>query len=213
MSYESLINRLSEDLKPVRRRRAGIDLAIVAAICAIELVLFFLMGAARPDMPMMMQQPTFWWRLQSFGLIALISFTLAVLSFSPTYVPRRGLRWLAAVVVLCLVIGLCLSAGSEDVMSIVRRLDWSHGVQCAGKIILLSIPPAAGLGALMRRGAPTDRGGTALLAGLAAAAWGAFVFVFACPFDDALYIAVWYTVGCGIVILLSRAILPWIARW
>ena len=73
MSYESLIDRLSEDLKPVRRRRLGIDLAIVAAICAIELALFFGMGAARPDMPMMMKQPTFWWRLQSLGLIALIS--------------------------------------------------------------------------------------------------------------------------------------------
>jgi hypothetical protein len=39
------------------------------------------------------------------------------------------------------------------------------------------------------------------------------VFVFACPFNDPLYIAVWYTVGCGIVTLFSRAILPRIARW
>jgi hypothetical protein len=55
--------------------------------------------------------------------------------------------------------------------------------------------------------------GSALLVGLAAAAWGAFVFVFACPFNNPLYIAVWYTVGCGIVTLLARTILPRIARW
>jgi hypothetical protein len=213
MRYDSLINRLSEDLKPVRPRRAGIDLAIITAICAIELALFFGMGGARRDMPMMMKQPTFWWRLQSLGLIALISGALAVLSFSPTYSARRGLRWITGIAVFCIAFGLCINAGMDDFMSILRRLDWTSGVDCAGKIIFLSIPPVIGLGVLMRRGAPTDTKGTALLVGLAAAAWGAFVFVFACPFDDPLYIAVWYTVGCGIVTLLSRAVLPRIARW
>lgn len=213
MSYESLINRLSEDLKPVHRRRAGIDLAIVATICAVELALFFVMGGARTDMPTMMKQPTFWWKLGSLGLIALISVILAVLSFNPAYSPRRGLRWLSAVVATCLAFGLYINVGSHDIESIIRRLDWANGVQCAGKMILLSIPPVIGLGVLMRRGAPTDTKGTALLVGLAAAAWGAFVFVFACPFNDPLYIAVWYTVGCGIVTLLARSILPRIARW
>jgi hypothetical protein len=66
---------------------------------------------------------------------------------------------------------------------------------------------------LMRRGAPTDTRGTSLLVGLAAAAWGAFVFVFACPFNDPLYIAVWYSVGCGTVTLLSRFVLPRLAHW
>jgi hypothetical protein len=213
MRYDPLINRLSEDLKPVRPRRVGIDLAIVATICAIELALFFVMGATRSDMPMMMKQPTFWWRLQSLGLIALISGTLAILSFSPTYSPRRGLHWLAAIVVFCLALGLCINAGMDDFLSIIRRLEWTDGVQCAGKIILLSIPPVIGLGVLMRRGAPTDTRGSALLVGLAAAAWGAFVFVFACPFNDPLYIAVWYTVGCAVVTVISRIILPRIARW
>jgi hypothetical protein len=48
----------------------------------------------------------------------------------------------------------------------------------------LSIPPAVALGVLVRGGAPTDRAGTAFAAGLSSAAWGAFVFVFACPSDD-----------------------------
>jgi hypothetical protein len=65
----------------------------------------------------------------------------------------------------------------------------------------------------MRRGAPTDTAGTSLAVGIAAAAWGAFVFVFACPFDDPLYIAVWYTVGCGLVTILARLLLPRLVRW
>jgi hypothetical protein len=80
-------------------------------------------------------------------------------------------------------------------------------------MVVLSIPPAIVLGGLIRHGAPTDRSGTALAAGLSSAAWGAFVFVFACPSDDPLYIAVWYTIGCSIVTLLGRAILMRLSRW
>ncbi len=213
MAYDSLINRLTEDLKPVRRRRSSVDIAVVAAICAVELALFFALGAARPDMPVMMKQPTFWWRIFSLGLIGAISGALAILSFDPAYSPKRGLRWLALIVVICLGLGLCINAHPDGVAALLRRLSWTNGVQCAGKMIALSVPPLIGLGVLMRRAAPTDARGTALLVGSAAAAWGAFVFVFACPFNDPLYIAVWYSVGCGIVIILSRITLPRLTRW
>ena len=68
-------------------------------------------------------------------------------------------------------------------------------VVCAGKMFGLSLPPLLALGLLMRRGAATDLEGTSWAVGVAAAAWGAFVFVFACPKDDPLYLAVWYLVG------------------
>ena len=77
----------------------------------------------------------------------------------------------------------------------------------------LSVPAMLGLGLLMRHGAPTDGGGAALASGIAAAAWGAFVFVFACPYDDPLYIAVWYAVGCEFVALIARLVLPQLTRW
>jgi hypothetical protein len=77
----------------------------------------------------------------------------------------------------------------------------------------LSIPPAVALGVLVRGGAPTDRAGTALAAGLSSAAWGALVFVFACPSDDAHYIAVCYTVGCSIVTIAGRAVRLCLPRW
>jgi hypothetical protein len=213
MAYETLIDKLAAGLKPVRRRRVWVDLVAVALICAAEIIVFFAVGAARPDMPMMMKQPTFWWRLVSLGLIAGISGILAILSFTPTYSPRRDLRWVFLIVTVCLAAGLCIGAGPDEILSIARRIDWTNGIQCAGKMIALSIPPVLALGVLMCRGAPIDRVGTALLVGTAAAAWGAFVFVFACPFDDPLYIAVWYSVGCGAVILVTRAILPRLARW
>ena len=110
--------------------------------------------------------------------------------------------------------GWLIDAAADGVGELVRRLDWTQGLQCVWKMTALSIPPAIALGGLsIRRGAPTDRAGTALAAGLSSAAWGAFVFVFACPSDDPLYIAVWYTVGCSIVTIVGRAVLLWLSRW
>jgi len=79
--------------------------------------------------------------------------------------------------------------------------------------VLLSIPPLLALAVLGQRGAPTDLRRTPLLIGLAAAAWGAFVFVFACPFNDPLYILTWYGLACGIVTLVARLVLPRLAHW
>jgi hypothetical protein len=76
----------------------------------------------------------------------------------------------------------------------------------------LSIPRAVALGVLVRGGAPTDRAGAALAAGLSSTARGAFVFVFACPWDDSLNIAV-CAVGCSIVTTVGRAALLRLSRW
>jgi hypothetical protein len=80
-------------------------------------------------------------------------------------------------------------------------------------MVALSLPALAALGILVRRGAPTDRNGTAIAAALCSAAWGAFVFVFACPSDDPLYIVVWYTIGCGLVTLIGGVLMRRLARW
>jgi hypothetical protein len=213
MTFDPLIERLARDLKPVRVRRSSRAFAIIGGVCALEIILFFALGAALPGMPMRMHQPTFWWRLVSLALIASISGIPAILSFNPAYSPRRGLHLVFVLIGICLAFGLCINAGPDDLETLVHRIDWRNGIQCAAKVIALSVPPVVGLGALMRQGAPTDRKTTALLAGIAGAAWGALVFVFACPFNDPLYIAVWYSVGCGTVVLLSRIVLPRLARW
>lgn len=213
MSFETLIDSLAADLKPVRRRRNGRDALVIGAVCVAELGLFLMMGMARPDMPAEMMRMSLWWRLSGLGVITLMATAAAILSFDPTRSPRRALRWVAGLVVVALALGWAVGAGHHAGESIILRLDWRHGVQCAGKIVLLAMPPLIGLGVLMRLGAAIDAPRTALLAGLAAAAWGAFVFVFACPFNDPLYIAFWYVVGGGIVTVAARLVLPKLTRW
>jgi len=213
MRTESLIDRLSQDLRPVRRRSIVRETLLLLLLGVVEVTAFFCMGFMRPDMTVATEAPSFWWKLGSLGLIAVLGAGVAILSADPVRSPRRGLRWILVCIVAIFASGWLIDAASNGVASLVHRLDWTQGLQCVWKMGVLSIPPAIALGVLVRRGAPTDRAGTALAAGLSSAAWGAFVFVFACPSDDPLYVAVWYTVGCSIVTILGRAILMRLSRW
>jgi len=213
MPTDQLIDRLANELKPVRRRTGWSDALVLLVLCAIELGLFLVTGMMRSDMPMAMHLPSFWWKLASLGLIGLVSGTVAIVSLDPVRSPRRGLRWIAALIAACLASGWLLDASRDGFSTLISRLDWVNGLQCVYEMAVLSVPAVIGLGLLMRRGAPTDHAGTALAAGLAGAAWGAFVFVFACPFDDPLYVAVWYSLGCGAVTLFARFALPRLTRW
>ena len=208
-----LVDRLVSDLKPVRPRSVAREGLILVGIGCVEFALFVAMGAMRPDMPAAMDQPSFWWKLASLGMIAGLSGAVALLSFDPVESPRRGLRWLWILVCVCLAVGWAIDAAHDGWPALATRLNWHDGLQCVAKMVLLAIPAVIGLGVLMRRAAPSDQRGTALAAGIAAAAWGAFVFVFACPYDDPLYIAVWYAVGCGLVTLVARLVLPPLTRW
>jgi hypothetical protein len=213
MRTDSLVGRLSRDLRPVRRRSIAREALLLLLLGVLEVAAFLGMGFMRPDMPVAMDAPSFWWKLTSMGLIAVLGAGVAILSADPVRSPRRGLRWILVCIVAIFASGWLIDASGNGLADLVRRLDWSQGLQCVWKMVALSIPPAVALGVLVRRGAPTDRGGTALAAGLSSAAWGAFVFVFSCPSDDPLYIAVWYTVGCSIVTIVGRAVLLRLSRW
>jgi hypothetical protein len=213
MRTDSLVDRLSQNLRPVRRRSVRREALLLLLLGVVEVAAFLGMGFMRPDMPVAMEAPSFWWKLTSMGLIAVLGAGVAILSADPVRSPRRGLRWILVCVVVIFASGWLIDAAGNGLADLVRRLAWTQGLQCVWKMVVLSIPAVVVLGGLVRRGAPTDRSGTALAAGLSSAAWGAFVFVFACPSDDPLYIAVWYTVGCSIVTLLGRAILMRLSRW
>ena len=197
----------------MRRRSIAREALLLLFLGAVEAAAFLGMGFMRPDMPTAMQAPSFWWRLASLGLIAVLGAGVAIVSADPVRSPRRGLRWILVCIAAIFASGWLIDAAGSGFAELLLRLDWRQGLQCVWKMVALSIPPAITLGTLVRRGAPTDRAGTALAAGLSSAAWGAFVFVFACPSDDPLYIAVWYTVGCSIVAMLARAVLIRLSRW
>ena len=207
------LDGLVSDLKPVRPRRPYFEALMLAGLCLAELALWLALGQVRPHLIQVAQTtPAFWWKLASFGLVAGLAGVTAISSIDPAVSPRRGLMWIVAAFALYLIGGLLLH-GPTGQIDIIQRLDWSDGVDCLIKVALLSAPVTAALGVFMRAGAPTHRAGTALASGTAAAAWAAFVFTFACPHDDPLYVTFWYTLACALSAAVARVILPLVARW
>ncbi|WP_019833165.1 NrsF family protein [Sphingomonas sp. PR090111-T3T-6A] len=213
MASEQLLDDLVASLAPVRRRNPRREGLVLALIGAVELGLYLMLGHHRPDLMMAMRMPSFWWKAGCLGGLTVIGMITALRSFDPTASPRPGLRWMALLFGAALVSGWAIDVANAGGGMLRARLMWRHGVDCAIAIVILSIPVAVALGVMMRRGAPTDRKGSALAIGFAGAAWGAFVFIFQCPHDDPFYVAVWYSVGAVAVALIWRLILPRVTRW
>jgi hypothetical protein len=213
MAHDPLLDRLAAELTPVTPRSARRDVLLLGGLAAAEALMLAAMGALRPDMPHAMHMPSFWWKLASFGLLAMAGIATAIRSLDPAASPRRGLRRIGGMLLVVLLAGWLIDAVQAGGPDLVHRLMWRQGLSCLVAVVVLSIPLIVALGVLMRRGAPTDRPGSALAIGVASAGWGAFLFTFRCPHDDPLYIALWYGLGCAIVAGLGYIALPRIARW
>jgi hypothetical protein len=210
---DDFLDGLVGDLKPVRRRDVRLEALAFASFCAIELAMWLMSGHARPGLVhVALTTPTFWWKSASAAALAILGAATAIGSLDPTRSPRRGLVTLAVLVATFFIIG-ALFAWSAGFASLWSRLDWTDGVTCVAKVALVSAPPAIVFAHLLRRGASTDIKGTALAAGVGGAAWAVFVYFFACPHDDPVYILVWYPIACAASALAARLVLPLAGRW
>ena len=213
MRNDVSIDALVADLRSVRPRSPWRDAAVLAGVAGAELALWLLLGFARPDFAEAMRQPPLSWKLASLLPVALLGVAAAIGSLTPERSPRPGLRWTAIAIGTALLVAAVLGVGVSSWEEAVTRLHWRHGLERGAKMMALSVPPAIAFALIARRGAPTEVGGTALAGALGAAGWGAFVFAFACPSDDPLYIAVWYLVGCGLTALVGRIVIARVTRW
>lgn len=214
---DPLIDGLIADLRPVLPRRWRRESLVLAGIAFAELLLYIRLGGVRPDMPQAMGLVSFWWKCMGIGGLALLAGAAALVSLDPAASDRPWLArlWqgIGLALALMLVIGLMIEPGAREGTSLAGRLQWREGLDCMTSVAILSIPPMLALGVLMRRGASVQPARTALAAGLAAASFGAFVFAFHCPHNDALYVAAWYGGTIAVVAGLARLILPRLARW
>ncbi|OJU22433.1 MAG: hypothetical protein BGN95_09580 [Sphingomonas sp. 66-10] len=208
MSSESLIADLSSELAPVQRRSMLREGGLILALGVVELALFLGLGLMRPDMSHMAGSPFLMWRVGSLGLLAVVACVLAIRSFSPTVQPRRGLMLACALAILAILGSVFVAPEGVSERPLLDRINPASGMICAASIFVLSLPIMALLGVLMRRAAPTQPRLSALGSGIAAGACGAFVFAFCCPFNDPLYVVVWYTSGCAAVAAFARWCLP-----
>ena len=210
---EMMLDELVGQLTPVRPRSPRRDLAVIALFGAVEIALYVAVRGMRPDMHMAMGLMAFWWKVASLAVLAVIGVVTTIAALDPARSPRRGLQGFAIAAALAIAVGWGLDAAQAGPAALLARLDWRKGVECLGAVVVLSLPALAALAVLMRRGAPTDPGGSVTAAGLAAAAWGGAVFTLACPRDDPFYVAVWFAAAILVVLVIARLLLPRLTRW
>ncbi|UVO50805.1 DUF1109 domain-containing protein [Sphingomonas sp. SUN019] len=213
MRTDALIDALASDLAPVRRRSIARDLSMLGALAAAEITLSLMLGGLRPDWRAASATPVFWWKAIGVGVLSAIGIVAAMRGFAAEGSSRGGLRLFTATLAVVLALGVGLAMGDGSRGDLIARLDWRHGVGCLIHMTVLALPMLAAFVWLARRGAPTDRNGTALAVGAAAAAWGTFVFTFSCHSDDPFYCVFWYLLGCGALTLVARIVVARLIRW
>lgn len=133
MRTDSLVDRLSQNLRPVRRRSVRREALLLLLLGVVEVAAFLGMGFMRPDMPVAMEAPSFWWKLTSMGLIAVLGAGVAILSADPVRSPRRGLRWILVCIVVIFASGWLIDAAGNGLADLVRRLAWTQGSSASGR--------------------------------------------------------------------------------
>ncbi len=93
------------------------------------------------------------------------------------------------------------------------RLVGSNALQCLTYVPLISLVPLALVLLALRRGAAASPAAAGLVAGLASGAMGAFFYAAHCPDDSPLFVAVWYTLGIGIMGLTGAVLGSRALRW
>src|ERR1043166_6965692 len=130
MRTDSLVNRLSQGLRPVRPRSIRREVLLLLLLAVVEVAVFLGGGFMRPDMPVAMAPPSFWWKLTSLGLIAVLGAGFAILSVDPVRSPRRGLRWILICIAMIFASGWLIDAAGDGLAELARRLDWNLGLKC-----------------------------------------------------------------------------------
>jgi hypothetical protein len=148
-----------------------------------------------------------------------VTLSLALPAVYATYRLSRpngdlGNWWLALLAApVLLAAGVALELISVPAELWKTRLIGHNSTACMYFIPIIALAPLAAMIAVLRYGAVTQPRLAALAAGLAAAGIGATLYASHCPDDSPLFVATWYTVATGFVVLVSLLVVPRIVRW
>ncbi len=213
MSGDALIDRLVADLKPVRRGsvavRFALGLGLGIAVAAI-LMLFWL--GVRPDFATAVAAFSYWMKFAFTLAVGVLGF-LAVdrLARPGGRAPKPAIALLLVFAVMALLAVIeTIGAAPADRG---RLLLGASANACPWLIIALSAPLFVGALWAMRGLAPTRLTLAGAAAGLMAGGFGAWVYAFHCDENAAAFVAVWYSLGIGVVTLFGALTGRFLLRW
>lgn len=209
---EAFLDRLADDLTPVRRIDpksgwliAALGTTVAVTVVAAEFGLRDDVMAGEPSGIVMLRA----------GALLLLGFAAlaAVVDSARPRVGRRsssGWKWALAGAALFPVVALMLTMTKgmpmDDIMS-------PTVFYCFGISSISALAIGGAVTAWLRRGAVTVLERTGWLTGLAAGAFGTFAYSLHCPSATITYIGLWYTLAIALCAVIGRVVVPRVLRW
>lgn len=209
---DKMIDRLVEDLTPVKPLKARDGLAITLVIAAVFAAAIALFGGVRGDILMGMPHPMFFLRGGALLLLGVTS-SYAVIAMSQPAVGNsfKGWVWalLAALLFPATAAVMAMIAAPDNMAIFVPR----YGVECLAISMLVGTGIAAAQVFWLRRGAPVALDRAGWLVGMSSGALGAAAYSLHCPFNSIFYVGLWYSLAVALCAIVGRLVVPHLIRW
>jgi hypothetical protein len=205
------IDAMVAELEPVKPLRMARGIWAVLAIFAIAAVLIISAKGMRADVMLGDPDPMF---LLRAGLLLLLGGGCgwAVLGMASPSVGKQGQSWKMAIAAAALVPLAALVVAMTGRVD-VAMANMRFGLDCMIFSGLSGLATAIPMVLWLRRGAPTSPERAGWLTGVAAGGLGAFAYGLHCPFNDVVYIGLWYSLSVGICAVIGRLVVPPLIRW
>jgi hypothetical protein len=205
------LDAMIAELEPVQPLRMPRAITAVLAIAIAAAALIVSVKGARTDVVAFDPNPMF---LLRAGLLLLLGGGCgwAALSMASPSVGKQGQSWkmaIAAAALLPLAALILAMTGRGDI----AMANANFGLQCMFFSGLSGLATAIPMVLWLRRGAPTSPERAGWLTGVAAGGLGAFAYGLHCPFNDVVYIGLWYSLAVGLCAVLGRIVVPRLIRW
>jgi hypothetical protein len=205
------ISALAEDT-PVRWRFGRVfALAIIGGILSAGTL--FLAGVhPRPDIGHAAETIRFLFKFVVTLTLAVTAGGLALRLARPG-VPTGFWRWAPMAAPILLVVAVIAELSVMPSSTWETRWIGHNSIACMTLIPLMAIGPLICLILALRQGAPKRPGATGALAGLIATGIAATFYASHCPDDSPLFVATWYPIATGIVVLCGYLAGKRFLRW
>lgn len=208
---DDLINRLADDLRPVRPMAMQLLLVgatLLSTVLAIAAMLMLL--GMRPDMPVATTTMIYWTKFGYTLAFAALGLAATLVLARPD--GRTRWPWLVAIGLLAilLVLAIIQLARADDMVPLIMGSSIARALIY---IPVLSLPALLGIMLMLRRLAPRSPTLAGFATGITAGGTGAWVYAFACNEPGMMFLALWYTLGILLVAVLGAMIGRFLLRW
>jgi len=198
---DDLITALAQDA-PIRWPLGRAVAAAMAGGAVVAGLIFFAGIGVRPDVMQAVETVRYLFKF-IVTLALAITATGLILHLARPGVPLGAWRWALLAAPILLAVSVALEMMAMPMSSWGTRWIGTNAPWCLTLIPLMALGPLALLLVALRQGAPRRPGLAGAVAGLVASGIAATFYAAHCPDDSPFFVATWYTLATGIVVLIG----------